>query len=811
MTEITFSEAMDQATEALNTGQTEVAVVALETAIKIDPTSTPAHFQLGSVFYSLTRFEEARVCFRETARLAPDLPESQQNLGHACEALEMFEEALQAYHEAGRLAPEWAEPRLSEGRMLVGAGRNKEAIEPLKKAVELAPEDWRPPFYLGNAWLHNADPESAVTSLALASSLEGAGAEVFNNYGRTLEMTGQRQKALPAYLQARQLDPEHFRAALNLGNYYARDRQLAKAEENYRDAIRMRPNNSEGYAGLGDLLHTQHRYDEAIEAMLKAVSITDDDAELINYLAFSLSVQGRYAEASKWYDRLIELDPERAPAYVNYASMFEMMEKPDEALLMLRQAASVAPDYSPTYPLLAHAKLRQCNWENLDSLITRVTNDARNEIAEGLPLSAQPFALLALPVPLDIRLAASRQMAEAAKNRVLSENEASPWQHKSRGEKSILKIGYISPDFRSHSVGICFQDLLAAHDRSRFEVFGYHIARKSDDDLTDYYRGAFDRFVDLRNLSPFDAAQKIHDDGIDILIDLAGHTGNSRYEVLALKPAPVQVHFLGYGATTGADYVDYLITDDAVMPPEAAQYCSETLTYIPHTFMPASRYDTPEIQVFRADEGLPENGFVFANFNAHYKFDPEVFSIWMRMLKRTPGSVLWLVSGTDRSNQNLKNEARSRGVDPDRIVIAKRCGHSAHLARHKLADLGLDNYFHAGGVTTIDALWAGLPVLTMRGPYPNSRTGVGIVEAAGLPELIADDRDHYSRLALDLAASPQRLKELRKRLNDNRLKVPLFDMAAFAVNLEQAYEQMWTAFEAGDQPTVIHIRSDETP
>jgi protein O-GlcNAc transferase len=805
MSETAFEAAMERVSESLEKGDIQGAISALQKVVSLDPASTLAHFQLGTLLFSQGQHEQALEQFELAISLSPDLPEPVQNLGLTFEELGRNEEAVQAFRKACDLAPDWPDPWLSAGCLLARIGDNKEAIDPLNRAMALAPDDWRPPFFLGNALLLTADPDASLEMLQRSTGLPGASAEAYNNLGRTLEILGRAEEALTAYRRARQMDPDHFRSAINLGNLLTAQSAFDEAEAVLRKSIELRPDAAEGHTGLGNLLHIQHRHDEAIETMLRATDIQDDDPELINHLAFSLSVTGRYAEASRWYDRLVDLQPDRAAAYVNYAAMFEMMDHSDEALLMLRQAARVEPGYAPTFPLLAHAKLRQCSWENLDSLIARVSDDAHQEIADGRPLSAQPFALLALPMPLDIRLEAARQMSEAARGRVLGPNEKPPWQHVPGIRKPKIRIGYISPDFRSHSVGICFQDLLVAHNRAEFEVYGYHIARKPDDGVTDFYRSNFDTFRDLRDITPVEAAHRIREDDIDILIDLAGHTGNSRYEILALKPAPVQVHFLGYGATTGADYIDYLVTDDAVMPPDAAKWCNEALAYVPHTFMPASRYDEFNIKVNRLDEGLPEDGFVFANFNAHYKFDPEIFAIWMRLLKRIPKSVLWLVSGTERSNQNLKNEASARGIDPDRLVIAKRCGHVAHLARHQLADLGLDNYYHAGGVTTIDALWAGLPVLTLRGPYPNSRTGVGIVEAAGLPELIADDRDHYSRLALTFSSSPEKLAELRRRLIDNRRNVPLFDMAQFAGHLEQAYEEMWATFLTGRKPANIRI------
>ena len=359
-------------------------------------------------------------------------------------------------------------------------------------------------------------------------------------------------------------------------------------------------------------------------------------------------------------------------------------------------------------------------------------------------------------------------------------------------------------------MAVAFQGILEHHDRQSFELFGYSLTTGEGgptgaDNLTHFFRAQFDRYRELSDL-PFDqAARLINDDGGDILIDLAGHTRGARLELFALEPAPVQAHYLGFQTPIGADFIPYLITDRRQAPPEIEPYYSEKLVFLPDTFMATTRPLIAETAVSRRDCGLPDEGFVFANFNSHYKFDPWIFSHWMRLLRTVPGSVIWFLQGTPTSRENLKKEAARRGIDPDRLVFAPKYAHPDHLARHKHIDLCLDNQTHGGGVTTVDALWFGVPVVTVAGDSPASRNGASILSAIGLPDLITETLDEYQSLAFDLARDPGRLGEVRTRLAANRQSAPLFDTPRLTRHLEAAYRLMWQNREAGYPPRSIEV------
>ena len=350
------------------------------------------------------------------------------------------------------------------------------------------------------------------------------------------------------------------------------------------------------------------------------------------------------------------------------------------------------------------------------------------------------------------------------------------------------------------------QSMVALHDRERFEVFYYALA--ADDGSTYYRRFATDaeHFVDLTALSNRDAALRIRSDEIDILVDLMGYTRNARTEIFALQPAPVQVAYLGFAGTLGADFIPYIIADPIVLPESELPHFSEQPVYLPECYQVNDRWQPiAETGARRADYGFPEAAFVFCCFNANYKIEPVIFDVWMHILQRVPGSVLWLFEGSEHVPDNLRREAQARGVAPERLVFAPRVPKDRHLERHRLADLCLDTLIYGAHTTASDALWAGVPVLTCCGEAFASRVGASLLTAVGLPEMIVNSLTEYEELAVELATRPQRLTEIRQKLSANRLTYPLFDTERFVRHLEKAFEMMWAVHAAGEAPRPIYV------
>jgi protein O-GlcNAc transferase len=382
---------------------------------------------------------------------------------------------------------------------------------------------------------------------------------------------------------------------------------------------------------------------------------------------------------------------------------------------------------------------------------------------------------------------------------------------KRKPPKEKITLGYLSSDFRDHPVAHLMRSLLGLHDRGAFKVACYSCGI---DDGSDYRRGISkdaDKFVDLHGLNHAEAAKCIWDDQVDILVELNGYTEGSRLDICALRPAPVQVSYLGFPGTTGADFMDYIIVDKIVAPAEHAPYYGECLVYLPHCYMATDNgQPVSEILQKREDVGLPRDGVVFCSFNQGFKIDETTFDVWMTILKDVPRSVLWLQKLNQAAQKNLKNAAEDRGISADRIVFAEKLPVKAdHLARLSFADLALDTLAFNGHTTTSDILWAGVPIVALQGSHFASRVSASILTAMGLPELVTHSTKDYQTVAVALAKNPEALEKVRKKLLNNLLETPLFDTPRFVRNLEKAYKEMWKVFLSGKRPEQIHIVDDE--
>jgi protein O-GlcNAc transferase len=373
-------------------------------------------------------------------------------------------------------------------------------------------------------------------------------------------------------------------------------------------------------------------------------------------------------------------------------------------------------------------------------------------------------------------------------------------------KKRRISIGYLSNNFKNHPTAHLVQGMFRLHDRGKFKIYCYSYGEDDKSSYREKIKTGCDQFVDLRMLSHVDAARRIYDDRIDILIDLVGYMKANRLSIPALRPAPVQARWLGMAGTTGADFFDYLITDAVVSPEAHAPFYSEVMVYMPHCYQINDNTQLiPENGFKRTDFGLPENGFVFCCFSTRYKIDPVMFGAWMRILKRVPESVLWILGDGNTAEENLKRAAEQNGINCNRLVFAKKIAREDHLMRLRLADLALDTRIVNGAITTSDALWSGVPLITLRGSHFASRMSSSILSAVELPELVTHSLDGFEALAVRLAGEPGELQAIRQKLARKHSSAPLFDTALFVRNLELAFEKMWGVYLSGAAPQPIRV------
>lgn len=563
-------------------------------------------------------------------------------------------------------------------------------------------------------------------------------------------------------------------------SFFTKQKKWDEAKKLYRQVLRQDPASSVAMNGLGAIALQCGEEAAALRHLRRATTANPGNFNAQLNLANALLRTNQLQLALSAAFAARKLKPDHPATHRTLHDIYKSGRRPDLALKAIQRARELDPNSVKSLTDLVSAKRSACDWNAFDQDDLHL----RQMVASGARI--HPFHLL-------YTCADEQEQLECARNWASPLEMASDDQLATGAARSgdRLRLGYLSGDFHGHATSYLTAELFERHDRSRFEVYGYSYGPRDDTPIQARIRAGFDHFRDLESFSSRDAAKAIHADQIDILVDLKGYTDRARPQILAYRPAPIQVNYLGFPGTMGASFVDYLIADTVTAPPGTEAYCTERLVRLPDCFQPNdSRRATFEIAPPRAALGLPDEGFVFCAFHAAYKITPAIFDIWMRVVQATPGSVIWLLSRNALQEDNLRREALARGVSEDRIVFAPRVPFAEHLARLPAADLMLDTLPVGAFTTASDALWAGLPLLTCLGATAAGRGGASLVQAAGLPELVTDSLADYEREAMQLARDPERLQSLRDRLRQNRSTAPLFDIPRFVRHLEDAYLAM---------------------
>lgn len=593
------------------------------------------------------------------------------------------------------------------------------------------------------------------------------------------------------------LVPDRPSTLNNLSALLLKRKKLEEAEELVEKALSLDQDMAAAWANRGSLLAQLKRYPAALESCERAIQLQPDYAEAHLCRATILKALEQYQTALESIERAIELKPDLAEAHHNRANALRDLGRPEEALASYERALELKPDHEYLYGSRLYAKMVLCDWAEMESLaVDLFARVERNERATTC------FPMLALTSSLRLQ----RKAAEIwANDKYPAGRALAPIRKRARGKK--IRLGYYSTDYREHAVAYLTAELFELHDRAKFDLVAFSFGPRASDAMRKRLSAAFDEFLDVRDRSDREVAVFSRDRQIDIAIDLNGFTQHSRAGIFAHRAAPVQVGYLGYPATMGTDYIDYLIADHTLIPGESRRHYSEKIAYLPHSFQSNDRKREIANKAFSREElGLPRTGFVFCCFNNSYKIMPATFDGWMRILKRVDGSVLWMLEDNRTAANNLRREAGKRNVDPNRLVFAKRMPAAEHLARHRAADLFIDSLPCNAGATASDALWMGLPVLTRPGEALASRMAASLLSAVNLPKLIVATAEEYESLAVELATNPRRLKEIKTELDRNRLTAPLFDAPLFTRHLEDAYLQMYERYQADLPPDHIYVR-----
>ena len=591
--------------------------------------------------------------------------------------------------------------------------------------------------------------------------------------------------------QAKSLQASNPHVLRLLGVIYAQRMQYTEALKYFNDSLKALPKNALALSNLGNVLLQLKEYNKALDAYDKSLKIDAKYEEAWSNKGNALYELKRYEEAITCHDRALSLNPNYAEAWSNKGHVFNELKRYDEAIACHDRALSLKPNVPWGYGDLLHTKMRVCSWSGFEGSLENIAHRilANEKATTPLPLLCITDNALLHQKSSEIYIQSKYPF-----NAVLG-----PIQKRSGNQK--IRIAYFSADFHNHATGYLMAELFELHDKNQFELVGFSFGPIAGDEMRQRIEKSFDQFIEVGNQSDMEIAQLSRDLNIDIAVDLKGFTQDSRTGIFANRAAPIQVNYLGYPGTMGADYMDYIIADKTLIPQEAQQAYSEKIAYLSGSYQVNDRKRfISDRQFTRQDLGLPENGFVFCCFNNNFKILPATFAGWMRILKAVEGSVLWLFQDNPWAVENLKQEALNHGVDPSRLVFAERMPLSEHLARHRQADLFLDTFPYNAHTTTSDALWTGLPVLTLMGNSFASRVAASLLNAIGLPELISNSQEEYEALAIELASNPQKLIALKQKLASNKLTTPLFDTPQFTKGLERAYVQMYERYQTDLPP-----------
>lgn len=631
-------------------------------------------------------------------------------------------------------------------------------------------------------------------------------AERLKAQGDTERAAGNLAAAIACYREALEIVPSNVAVLYNLALCLRETQRDDEAEPLLRRILELDPADADALYHLGVLLHEGARPAEAIAVLQAAVRLRPENGALWMYLGTAHARLDALADAGNCLRRAIELEPGWSEAHLDLGHVHRLLGEHDLAARAYRRASDADPGNPTCLSALVSELQELCDWAQLDPLILEL----RQQLGAQPDVPIEPFALVSIPVTRAEQLQGARAFAHRVERSVAADRRRSAFTFR-RGRRDKLRLGYLSADFHEHATAYLAAELFELHDRGRFHVAAYSYGPAQPGAMRGRLEHAFDRFVDVSGCTNAEAAAAIHDDGVDILVDMKGYTRFARPEIVALRCAPVQVAFLGYPATMGAPFVDYLVGDRFVTPVEHARDYSEAIVRLPGAYQVNDRRRPAPAATSRSDLGLPQRAFVFCAFHQPYKILPDTFAVWLRLLEAVPGSVLWLLDCHPQSAHNLRAAASERRIDAARLVFAPRVPLAAHLGRIAAADLFLDTFPCNAHTTASDALWAGLPVLSCAGETFASRVAGSLLRAAGLPELVTRSLAEYETLALRLARERDALGSLRQRLGRNRAGCELFDTPCFVRGIEAAYEQMWRRYEAGEPPRAIDVAEEPRP
>ena len=743
-------------------GNYELALQTFNIASQIDPNDIEILLNKACVFIDIKNFDEALFTLEKIIKIDPNYPAAWSNKGIALYHLGFFQESINAYKKVIQLTPDNSEAWSNMSLPLLKLTQFSDALHACEVALKLKP------YFV----------------------------EACSNMGNVLHQLKRYEDALKIYENALNFDPKFSKVHLNRAILLHELKRYKEALFDYDKYLTHNPNHAEAFSNRGNVLQELNRYKEALVDFDRALALNPYYAEAWFNKGNVLQVLKNYDEALMHYENAIKFKPEFSDAWFNKGFTLQALKRYEEALFSYNRSLSINSDTLLLSGQILHLMMTICDWSKFDQLLNLIINGLLNK-----KLTTSPFPILSL-VDDPVIHHLSAQIYSQYKYPTNFALGSIPI----RAPGLRIKVGYFSANFNHHAVGYLISELFELHDKCQFELVAFSFGPIVSDEIRKRLEISFDDFIDVGNRSDIEIAQLSRNLGIDIAVDLMGFTQDSRTEIFSHRAAPIQINYLGYPGSMGADYMDYVIADKVLIPTECQSFYSEKVVYFPNSYQVNDRKRLISNRQFtRKEFDLPDDKFVFCCFNNNYKILPELLTSWVRIMNHVENSIMWLIADNPSVKKNLKKQAQYYGIDPARLVFAQRISLSEHLARHRLADLFLDTFPYNAHTTASDALWAGLPILTRIGQSFPSRVAASLLHAIGMPELITNTQQEYEELAIELATNPEKLNAIKEKLAVNRSSMPLFDTPLFTKHLETAYLKMYERYQAGLEPDHIFL------
>jgi protein O-GlcNAc transferase len=780
-------------------GHPAQALALVDAAVKVRPHAPEALTTLGALLAALGRPAEALAAYERLIKLRPGDADARYNRAVVLTGLGRHAEAVASYDEALAVRPDHVPSLFNKANLLAAQGHYDRAGAAYDALLTVAPGHVDALTDRGNVLVKLGRRAEALASFERALAVNPGHANALSNSGALLKEEGRYEEALAMFDRALAVDARNPATLNNRANVLIELERPADALASFERALALAPHDPEILFNRACAFEALHRFEDALADLDRSLATKPDSAKALHNRGNILAALKRPEEAIASYERALALEPDRADTLHSRGNVLTTLGRHAQAIADYQRAFALEPDHPHAFDSLAFAQLSVCDWEEVACLAQHAERLLGGTDPPGVAYPLYHFGNQAY------QLAAARAFLRANCPPVRA-----PLPARIASEPNKLRIAYLSSDFRSHPVAAAIVELIERHDRTRFEIVGVSFGRDDASDIRARIVRAFDRFHDVADQGDRAIAEFMRRLDVHIAVDLNGLTRGWRPGVLAHRAAPVQVLYLGYPGTTGADFVDYVVADATVLPRDQQPFFAETIVHLPDCYHPNDTTRALSGVPGKSELGLPEKGFVFCCFNQSHKIGAASFEVWMRLLARIDGSVLWLSHMNDCAMDNLRRAAAARAIDPARVIFAPRLERiEDHLARHRQADLFLDTLPYNAHSTAIDALWAGLPVVTCTGTAFPGRVAASLLKAVGLPELVTHNLDDYEALAARLAGDPSLLHAIRGRLAENRASHPLFDMDRLCRHIEAAYRTMWDVHARGEPPRHFSVEAPQ--